>query len=229
MNDLKFRNELKFFISKAGYRMLKTKLEGALALDKNANEETSSYFIRSLYFDDAFSSAFYEKIDGVEKREKFRIRFYDFDDSFIRLEKKIKYGSLTSKRSCAITREMCDRILNGDYSFLLESDDMLLKEFYAKIKTEYLKPSVIVDYTREAFTFPVENVRITFDYNLRSAVYNHNMFTPLTPALPVISADTIILEVKFDKLLPSHISSLIETIPVSRNAISKFALCRKYH
>ena len=129
-----FRHEEKFFISTASARMLQGRLRAALGRDGHAGED-GRYFIRSLYFDDYQQSGLFDKIEGVEKREKYRIRFYDMDDRYIRLELKQKLGSLTRKRSAPLTREQADAILAGDTWPLWDSDDPLLRNFYLKART----------------------------------------------------------------------------------------------
>jgi len=51
------------------------------------------------YFDTPADKALMEKIDGVDNREKIRIRLYNHDDSFIKLEKKIKVNGKYHKRA----------------------------------------------------------------------------------------------------------------------------------
>lgn len=46
------------------------------------------YTIRSLYFDNIADMALREKLNGVNEREKFRIRYYDGDTSVMHLEKR---------------------------------------------------------------------------------------------------------------------------------------------
>ena len=55
------------------------------------------YHIRSLYFDTPSDKALREKLDGVNGREKFRIRCYNRDFSLIHLEKKSKRNGLGRK------------------------------------------------------------------------------------------------------------------------------------
>ena len=45
------------------------------------------YLIRSLYFDNIDDKALREKVDGVNRRETLRIRYYNLDPSVINLEK----------------------------------------------------------------------------------------------------------------------------------------------
>lgn len=120
--------------------------------DRHAGED-GRYFIRSLYFDDYLQSGLLDKIEGVEKREKFRIRFYNMDDRLIRLELKQKIGALTRKISAPLTRGQADAILAGDIWALYGSEEPLLRNFYLKARTRLLRPAVIVDYTREAYVF----------------------------------------------------------------------------
>ncbi len=223
MSDL--RHENKYFISQAAYYMLRSRLSCSSAADFYAKAD-GKYKIRSLYFDDAFQSAFYDKIDGIENREKFRIRFYNDDDSFIRLESKQKLNKMTRKLSAPITRAEAEQIIAGDTWFLFDKKDALLKRFYLQSRMHALKPTVIVDYIREAYIF--EDVRITFDLSLHTGNYNCNLFDPRLPTIPVLPSDRVILEVKYDDKLPDKFASLIEPARPMVSAISKYQLCRSF-
>lgn len=214
-----YRHELKFIINKAYSEMLKNQL--ALIMDIDENSIDNTYFIRSLYFDDINNSAYYEKVDGVEKRKKYRIRVYNLDDSFIRLERKDKDRDLTHKEQTIINKEVYNKIINNQLDDIDLSDN-LLKEFVTFIKTKGLKPAVIVDYNRLAYTYPLFDTRITFDENIKSGRFSHDLFGEL---LTYDVLDDVVLEVKFNEMLPSHIASVIMNIPGVRQAISKYALC----
>lgn len=69
------------------YISLVSKLKHIMKLDNNALED-GKYKIRSLYFDNYLDKAVMEKFSGVSRREKFRIRLYNDNPSFIKLEKK---------------------------------------------------------------------------------------------------------------------------------------------
>lgn len=90
---MQFRHEYKYQISYADYYTLRSRLRTVMRQDAHAGTE-GTYRIRSLYFDNLFDKALREKLDGVDNREKFRIRYYNNDVSFIRLEKKIKQHGL---------------------------------------------------------------------------------------------------------------------------------------
>lgn len=214
-----YRHELKFIINKAYSEMLKNQL--ALIMDIDENSIDNTYFIRSLYFDDINNSAYYEKVDGVEKRKKYRIRVYNLDDSFIRLERKDKDRDLTHKEQTIINKEVYNKIINNQLDDIDLSDN-LLKEFVTFIKTKGLKPAVIVDYNRLAYTYPLFDTRITFDENIKSGRFSHDLFGEL---LTYDVLDDVVLEVKFNEMLPKHIASVIMNVPSVRQAISKYALC----
>lgn len=215
-----YRHELKFIINKAYSEMLKNQL--ALIMDVDENSIDNTYFIRSLYFDDINNSAYYEKVDGVEKRKKYRIRIYNLDDSFIRLERKDKDRDLTHKEQTRITKEIYTKIINNDLDDIDLSDN-LVKEFITYIKTKGLKPAVIVDYNRLAYTYPLFDTRITFDENIKTGRFNYDLFGECQTYN--VLEDEVVLEVKFNEMLPSHIARVIMNIPSVRQAISKYALC----
>lgn len=100
---MKFRHELKYAVHIADYYLLRNRIKFLMQADPNAGEN-GTYIIRSLYFDNPEDKALREKLDGVSKREKFRIRMYNGDEGFIRLEKKSKQNGLNSKESDIITK-----------------------------------------------------------------------------------------------------------------------------
>ncbi len=228
MNTRKYRHEIKFIISKQMSLILKQRLALAMDVDKNSVNLDNTYFIRSLYFDDINSTAYYEKIDGVLYRKKYRIRIYNNDSSFIRLERKWKHNNMTSKDQLKISKENCINLLTNQFDNIDKEllNNSLMKEFITDIKVFGLKPSVIVDYKRLAYTYPISEVRITFDERIKSGLYNCNLFNMNRITYDVIDNNEVVLEVKFNEVLPKHISIILQTIPMYRQAVSKFALCR---
>lgn len=228
MNTRKYRHEIKFIISKQMSLILKQRLALAMDVDKNSVNLDNTYFIRSLYFDDINSTAYYEKIDGVLYRKKYRIRIYNNDSSFIRLERKWKHNNMTSKDQLKISKENCINLLTNQFDNIDKEllNNSLMKEFITDIKVFGLKPSVIVDYKRLAYTYHISEVRITFDERIKSGLYNYNLFNMNRITYDVIDNNEVVLEVKFNEVLPEHISIILQTIPMYRQAVSKFALCR---
>ncbi len=85
----RFRHERKHYITPADHAALCQRLAPVMERDPHAGPD-GTYTVHSLYFDDWRDTALREKIDGLPRREKFRIRYYNGDLSFIRLEKKSK-------------------------------------------------------------------------------------------------------------------------------------------
>ena len=223
-----FRHEHKYYINYKDHIVLSTALNAVMRRDDNV-DENGGYHIRSLYFDDVHETALADKIAGNDDRSKYRIRIYNFKDDNIRLEKKQKHGKFISKTSLQLSRYECDSIIAGDGNFLLEKNDELAREFYILMKTRLMRPKVIVDYWREAYVYPIEDVRVTFDIDLKGSTMMTDIFDPNTPVMPVFDNGLMVLEVKFNRYLPESIKCALGSVgAVKRSAISKYVLCRKY-
>ena len=224
-----YRHELKYVISEGEHAVLSSRLHAALRSDENAEENGGEYFIRSLYFDDPWDTAVAEKSDGTGSRDKFRIRIYNMSDSVIKLERKHKEGSYIKKDSISLSRAECDRILSGDIRCLFDRKDPLSKTFYGIFRTRNLRPKVLVDYTREPYVFPAEDVRITFDKNIRTGMRSTALFDPDVPTYPVWDLrNCMILEVKFNRSLPDFCRSIVQMAASQHTAASKYIYCRQY-
>lgn len=209
--------------------MLSRVLRAVLKKDEHS-DENGEYHIRSLYFDTIFDDALHDKIAGVQNRDKYRIRIYNCKDDFIRMECKSKYDNYIAKRQAQISRDLCEQLITGDPTGLENTSSGLLREVFREMRLHLLKPVVIVDYVREAYMHPVEEVRITFDKQLRTGLFSHDLFNKALPTVPPLEADTIILEVKFNNYLPQYIKDIITTAAgwSARSAISKYTLCRRF-
>lgn len=223
---MKYRHEIKYLINKQTKEILEHKLALLLDVDKNSYNEDNTYLIRSLYFDDLKNTAYYEKQDGVLYRKKYRIRIYNMQDNFIRLECKYKHNNMTSKESVLLTKEICSKIISGNIDDIDISKNNLLRKFIIDMKLKHLRPSIIVDYKRLAYTYPVSEVRITFDSMIKSGVYNYDIFDNQKTYTSVIDDDYLVLEVKYNEILPEPIAIILSTISLNREAYSKFATCR---
>ncbi len=221
-----YRHEQKYYITYGEYLLLRQRVGRVLRLDPNANAQ-GEYQIRSLYFDDMMESSVKTKIGGDNEREKIRIRIYNMSDGVIKLESKLKTGQYISKRSCPLTREQADALSMGDATALLGHPDPLAKHVYRLMRTQMLHPVVLVDYYREAYLHPAENVRITFDKELSTGVFRKDIFNH-GPMAPALDKGVVVLEVKFAKFLPGFIQCLIQCEGAQRLAISKYLICRKF-
>lgn len=222
---MKFRHEWKHEINAADRLVLLARLGAVMQRDPHAANGT--YRVRSLYFDNLQDKALREKLDGVNAREKFRIRCYNGDTSWIVLEKKSKLGALCAKESCRLTAEEAQRIVRGEIGWLAAADRPLCVELYAKMRGQGLRPRTIVDYTRAPFVYAPGNVRVTLDYDIRTGGLRTDFLAPQTLTLPAGDAP-MILEVKWDEFLPDIIRDAV-TLPGRRvTAFSKYQQCRIY-
>ena len=220
-----YRHEWKHPISAADMLVLRQRLRAVMRPDDHAVD--GRYLVRSLYFDTPSDTALREKLDGVNRREKFRIRLYNHDISFIRLEKKSKLNGLGNKQSILLTPQQAQRIVDGDLDWMRCCEDGLVRELYSKMRTQQLRPKTIVDYTREPFVYPPGNVRVTLDYDIRTGLGCTDFLNPDCPTIPA-GDSPVILEVKWDAFLPDIIRSAIQLEGRRVSAFSKYAQCRIY-
>ena len=78
-----------------------------------------------------------------------------------------------------------------------------------------------MDYTREAFTFPAGNVRVTLDYDIRTGLDCTAMLDTGCVTVPV-PGEPAILEVKWDEFLPDIVRyavCLLYTSPSPRDGL----------
>ena len=220
----KLRYEWKHIISGSDKAQLIARLRTFCAPDPHYGD--SSYHIRSLYFDNVYDKALRERLNGQQCRETFRIRYYNFDDSYIVLEKKSKFNQLCGKQSTRVTRAEVESLLRGDIGWLMEKNSPLCHELYAKMRGQLLKPKVIVDYTRRAFVYEPGNTRITLDDEVRTGLSGLDFFNPNLATIPADITRPIILEVKYDQYLPDNIRRAVSLQDRRTTYFSKYAACR---
>lgn len=226
LKEVTLRHEFKHQISPGEDLVLSQRLRKLFPHDKYAGPG-GSYRITSLYFDTPYDSAYKEKLDGVDNREKFRLRYYGTDTSFIRLEKKFKRKGLCGKRSASLIQDQAEKILRGDYEFLLKSADPLLIELYSKIRGKGLRPKTIVCYDREAFVYAPGNVRITLDRNLYTGLGSIDFLNTEIKGIKAMDSSRV-LEVKYDEFLPDLVRMAVQVPGRQAGACSKYALCRRF-
>ena len=219
------RHEWKHEISHRDLCILRQRLHCVMRSDPHATDGV--YHVRSLYFDTPADTALLEKINGINRREKFRIRYYNRDTSLIRLEKKSRWNGLSCKQSADLTAGEAERILHHDLDWMADSGRPLLQELYSKMQTTGLAPKTIVDYLREPYVFDPGHVRVTLDHEIRTALGCTGFLDPDCVTIPVPD-DPILLEVKWDQFLPDLIRDIVRLENRHAAAFSKYAACRIY-
>lgn len=221
---MELRHEWKHEITYPDLLVLRQRLRAVAQADRHTID--GKYQIRSLYFDTPSDKALREKLNGVSRREKFRIRYYNGDTSLIHLEKKSKQGGLGGKQTANLSVPEVSALLRGDLAWMLDSGSPLVRELYGKMRTQLLRPRTIVDYTREPYTCPAGNVRVTLDYDIRTGLRRTDF---LDPGVTIPAGDApIILEVKWDNFLPAVIRDAIQLEGRRASSFSKYAQCRIY-
>lgn len=218
------RHEWKHHIDTAGLLALRARLWAVLQRDPHALG--GSYQVRNLYFDNLADKALREKLESVNHREKFRLRFYNGDLSLLVLEKKTKTNGLCGKAQTPLSVEEARALLEGRHQELGASSP-LLGELRRKMGSQGLRPKAIVEYTREPFLYGPGNVRVTLDYNIRTALSPAGFLDPGCVTLPAADAP-VILEVKWDEFLPDLVRDLVQLPGTRTSAFSKYAACRLY-
>lgn len=219
------RHEWKHRLAPQDLPLLRQRLRAVARPDPHAVD--GRYHIRSLYFDTPGDMALREKLDGVNVREKFRIRCYNHDPTLIHLEKKSKRNGLGTKDKVRLTPDQVQAILDGETRWMGESQEPLLRELHAKMTIQGLRPKTLVDYWREPFVYPAGNVRVTLDYHIRTGLRCVDFLDPACVTIPVVD-DPAILEVKWDAFLPDLIRDAVQLPGRRAAAFSKYAACRAY-
>lgn len=222
---LQFRHEVKHEISKFDQVILRQRLGAFMMQDPHAID--GKYEIRSLYFDNPDDKVLREKIDGMYLREKYRIRLYNHDSSYIQLERKFKQGGLGYKQFAGLSRSQTEAIVNGDICWMAKSENPVILGLYSKMRNEGYAPKVIVDYTREPFIYEPGNVRVTIDTDIRTGLSCTDLLNESCVTVPAIDSQGI-LEVKWDNFLPDVVRDAVQLGDRHSTAFSKYAVCRMY-
>lgn len=220
-----YRHEWKIALDPGDLFVLRQRLRAVMQPDAHAVD--GRYRIRSLYFDTPEDRALREKLDGVSRREKFRIRYYNGDTGFIQLEKKCKRGGLGWKEQTQLTERQARDIAAGRFDAVDPGGDALLGELCRKARTERLRAKTIVDYTREPFVYGPGNVRVTLDEDIRTGLSCADFLDPDCVTVPAPDARPL-MEVKWDAFLPDIIRDAVQLPGRQVGAFSKYAACRMY-
>ena len=220
--DLPKRHEIKTVLTYPQYREMYARIGGIMTSDPHM-PGPEGYRITSVYLDTLLEDAYNEKDSGVQHRNKYRIRAYNGDDSFIVLENKEKIDDRIAKSSARITREDYDAILAGDFSPLMKYDDPLCKEVFGLHATRGLRPKVIIEYQRQAYIHPLSMVRVTFDSLISAGVNTLDMFDRDMVTRPLFPQREVVLEVKYGDFYPMYLKQLLQNNGI-KLAVSKFVL-----
>jgi hypothetical protein len=207
------------------YHSITSKISHIFQRDHNSSKN-GDYVVRSLYFDNKSNNDYYQKIDGVETRKKIRMRIYNYESDPVKLEIKSKFNKYIKKESLNIKHEDVDKIISGNYATLLDYDNHVAAKIYRYFQIDYYRPVAIIDYDREAYSFDLNQMRITFDKRLRKTETDIGNLFINKEMSEVLDAKKIIMEIKFNGTLPAWVKNILQLPRFERCAISKYTLSR---
>jgi SPX domain protein involved in polyphosphate accumulation len=214
-----FRNKISPYLKHDSFTILKSKKE---------------YTVRSNYLDSRGLFTYHEKLAGIKTRMKFRIRGYNCqsDDSIVFLEIKRKDVESVSKDRASLLYSNLESFLRTKDLSLIRTyeNDTLKRKSYAQNFLYYyllynLQPAVVVAYEREAFECKFgSGLRITIDKNVRARVTNS--FLDLFEEERMFPAfkKYFVLEIKFNKVLPNWMPSIMAQYNLTRCSVPKYSL-----
>lgn len=219
-----FRHEFKYLINRYDYLKCRNLCERYMNYDKFAGAD-GTYFINSLYFDSVGCKDFFDKDLGAYDRKKMRIRNYGYDLDWAHFEMKRKLDIWEYKDKVKISKDEFFKIAAGDFSCLLEKDDTAVR-FFSILSEGLYRPSCIIEYDRAAFVLPFEDVRITFDLDVRYSMSNFNLFERKVTT-PLFPEKSVVFEIKYNEFLPGWARSMLGIAGKQTEAVSKYCFARE--
>ena len=221
---MQFRNENKYFIDEHTAEILRARAEAVMKPDENGG----TYTVHNLYLDDRYDSCYYGKYLGRMERNKYRLRYYNGDTSFIRLERKHKEGFLSYKDTMTISNEQYQMIKSGDMEFILKQEEPLWQTLAMVYRLKGLRPTAMFAYKRTAYVYEAGDVRFTFD----SPPFDTGeelpfRYEPLRANFGKEAYGPMLLEVKYSRFLPEVIKRLLNGLPLARTDMSKYCIVRE--
>ena len=231
-NQILYRYEFKYILNKKISDQIEKEARNFMIYDGHVNKELNNkYFVRSLYFENNFSSNFYEKVDGMKIRRKYRLRTYSnfFDPKVpIFFEVKGRISERTYKKRINIKNKYLNLFLSQSQNFnllnLYPNNEMIINFIFDSFRKN-LKPLILVDYKRRPYINKFGlYFRLTFDTNLLSSKTNNLFSNDKYSSWLECKAGYTILEVKFDRSIPAWFHKIIQCYNLKRKSISKFVL-----
>lgn len=229
MEEKQYRHEYKYPLTN-GQMLVENAKISALAMKDMHVGEKGFYNIRSLYFDDYNDSCYLDNENGVDEREKYRVRIYNHNTERITLERKEKIRGKTGKTSCLITLSQCKQLMKGVIPSDIEPTQQVLHRLAYLMAIKLMRPAVIVDYDRVPYVYRVSdaNVRVTFDHHITSVGDASTFLNENVNGRGVMPVGWSLMEVKFDSFLPDEVYELLQLDGLRADTFSKYCLCRKF-
>jgi hypothetical protein len=225
------RYEFKYLLKKSQRDIIENEISHFMEYDGHVHKELdNSYYVRSLYFENELSSNFYEKVDGMKTRSKFRIRTYgkEYEEGLpIYLEQKGRTVERTYKHRIKIQKEELELFYDAnkcDELLILYPEIDLICKFCYEVFRKNIHHKVLVDYRRTPYTSSFDmNFRVTFDDSLIAAASEKHYLFEQFAAWRHFNSGYTIMEVKFLRRIPPWFHRILQAYNMRRLSISKFA------
>ncbi len=214
------RQELKFFVDNHIIEALIPEFNAYIERDHYSAK--GSYPIYSVYFDTEDWQAFYSKLAGNKRRQKFRIRSYYKNpkpDEPVFVEIKEKDGGTVYKRRSPVNLSEVEELIKGRP---ISVNTPVIDEWRFAVLRNSLKPKLLNSYNRLAFAskhFP--GLRVTIDQDLAYSVPSGLDFAIPTRKAYWANGKSVV-EIKFDRYVPKFIVEIIRRYNLTQVPVSKY-------
>ena len=234
------RIECKYLISNKKIHILRNMLLPHMDFDKYSEQHVDKHYtVRSIYFDTRRMDYYHDKLAGLKRRKKLRIRGYDTftEDNNVFLEIKRKNGpTITKSRAPISFSDQVEFINEGNVEKFRDTLNSVengcedAKKFLYHLYTSNLVPTIKIIYEREAFFYKFDHkVRLTIDKNLRSSliVDLERLYEEKNIRYGIPSQS--IFEVKVYGEIPLWLQNIIGNLQLRQEALSKYTICIDSH
>jgi len=229
------RYEFKYILKRSLRNHIEREIRFFMQLDPFVQSlPEKKYPVRSLYFDDPHYTFYYEKIDGMLHRTKFRMRTYACEwqpDMPLFLERKGRHNNFVFKHRVLLDgacREAVGDGRMGELHGLMAADlekQELYRQFCYDVYRKRITPVMLIDYCRRPYVSRYDyEFRLTFDDALRGT-RTGLLHPPGGTALGrnLLPGHTI-LEIKFARHIPAWFHRILKTYELTRVSVSKYCL-----
>jgi len=221
------RFEFKYVLHKKLREAVESELGYFMQLDPFVEEaEHNRYIVRSLYFDDPYDTAFFDKIDGLKKRSKFRVRTYAREKQAatpIFLEQKGRYDNRVFKHRILIaesSRNFDDKNLT-EMLLTEQRNESVLEKFRFDWFRKQIRPVALIDYLRRPYISKYDHeFRVTFDEKLVGTETSELFPGISTTGVQLLPGYTV-MEVKFGHQVPGWFHRILQSYELERVPLSK--------
>jgi hypothetical protein len=215
--DLESRREVKFVLPGMDVGRLRSLLDCQLRSQVH-NEKIST--VRSVYFDDPGFSSCHANLDGVGRRRKVRVRWYDSlapGKSFF-FEIKWRNNRITGKHRWEIASDV--PLVDVPLRAAREHLQTLIPEEFQAQAYRYSEPIMLVEYKREHYVSMDKMFRFTIDYDLK--FYDLFGRQNFSFSFPTVYEDFVVLEAKFPPGKDAGLCSLLYPFAPRVGSSSKY-------